>query len=81
MRKFITLAASAALLSSISVAGFAAEKSVEGKCKDQATKHHIAADKLDSYISSCVKKHTKKTATSTAPAPAAPAAPAATPGQ
>ncbi len=59
MRKMIAMATTGALLASISLAGFAAEKSVEEKCKEQAVKEKIAADKVDAYVKECVKKHTK----------------------
>ena len=77
MKKLIVLAATAALLTGVSVSTFA--KSVENKCKAQAEKHKIAEDKMDDYIKTCVEKHTKhhKKVASTTPAAAAPAAPAA----
>jgi hypothetical protein len=80
MKKLIVLAATAVLLTSISVSTFA--KSVEDKCKAQAEKHKIAADKMDDYVKTCVEKHMKhhKKAASTTPAPApAPAAAPAAP--
>ena len=89
MNKLIMLAACAALLTSVSVSGFAATKSLEDKCKAQAEKHKIGADKLDAYVKTCVDKHMKHVkhekkaaapvvtpAVSASPAPAAPAQPA-----
>jgi len=86
MKRFIVLAASAALLAGVSVSGFASTKSVENKCKAQAEKHKIGEDKLDAYVKTCVEKHMKHMkrvkhvkhekkaeAPAAAPAPAAPA--------
>jgi hypothetical protein len=93
MKKLIVMAATAALLASLSMSTFAASKSVENRCKAQAEKHKVSEDKLDAYVKECVEKHMKrmkhkrKTAeTKEAPkaeAPAAPAAPAtpATPAE
>ena len=75
MKKMIAMAAAGALLTSISLAGFAAEKSVEDKCKEEAVKEKIAADKVDAYVKTCVKKHAKMEGAAPATAPAAPAAP------
>lgn len=93
MNKLIMLAASAALLASVSVSGFAATKSMEDKCRAQAEKHKISEDKLDAYVKTCVDKHMKHAkhakrvkldkkaaapaVTSAVPASPAPAAPAA----
>ena len=82
MKKFIALAATAALLTSVSMSSFAAGKSVEEKCKAQAEKHKIAEDKLDAYVKTCVEKHMKRAKHAkkkAAPEAAAPAAPAAAP--
>jgi hypothetical protein len=69
MKKMIALAATGALLAGISLAGFAADKSVEDKCKQEATKEKIASDKMDAYIKTCVKKHSSmSSATPAAPA-------------
>lgn len=59
MKKLIVLAASAALLTSISVSSFAAGKTWEDRCKAQAEKHKISEDKLDAYVKTCVDKHMK----------------------
>lgn len=67
MNKLVTLAAIGALLTGISVSSFAAEKSVEDKCKEQAQKEMIAKDKADAYVKECVKKHTNMPGTSTTP--------------
>jgi hypothetical protein len=90
MKKMIVLAASAALLTCVSVSSFAATKSLEARCKAQAEKHKVSQDKMDAYIKTCVvkhmkhmkrvkhKKHVKKTeAKADAPAPAAASTPAA----
>jgi hypothetical protein len=84
MKKFIMLAAAATLLTGISMSSFASGKSLEERCKAQAEKHKIAADKLDAYVKTCVEKHMKhakhaKHEKKAAHEPAAPAAPAATP--
>ena len=81
MKKLIVMAACAALLAGVSMSSFAAEKTLEGKCKAQAEKHKIAEDKLEAYVKTCVAKHTKKrkkvaAAPAPAAAPMAPAAPA-----
>lgn len=81
MKKFIVLAASAALLSGMALSGAASAKTVEEVCKAQAEKHKIAADKVEVYVKTCMEKHGKQH-TAAAPAsttPAAPAAPAAPP--
>jgi len=91
MKKLIVMAATAALLASVSMTTFAAGKSFEDKCKAQAEKHKISADKLDAYVKECVEKHErwakkhhkkmeKKKEMKAAPkaeAPSAPATPAA----
>ena len=59
MKRLIVLAASAALLASVSVSSFASTKSVENRCKAQAEKHKISEDKLDAYVKTCVDKHMK----------------------
>ena len=59
MKKLMVLAATAALLTSISVSSLAATKSVEERCKAQAEKHKISEDKLDAYVKTCVDKHMK----------------------
>lgn len=68
MNKFVTLAAAGTLLTGISLSSFAAEKSVEEMCKEQAKKEMIAQDKLGAYVKECVKKH-QATSGTTAPAP------------
>lgn len=89
MKKMIVLAASAALLTCISVSSFASTKSFEERCKAQAEKHKISQDKLDAYVKTCVdkhmkhmkhvkhKKHAKKKVAAKADTPAPAAAPAA----
>jgi hypothetical protein len=57
MKKLIAIAAATTLLASVSVSSFAAEKSVEDMCKDQAKKEKIATDKVADYVKACVKKH------------------------
>jgi len=59
MKRLIVLAASAALLASVSISSFASTKSVENRCKAQAEKHKISEDKLDAYVKTCVDKHMK----------------------
>lgn len=68
MNKLIALTTAGALLATISLAGFAAEKSVEDKCKEEAVKEKIATDKVDAYVKTCVKKHTKAEGSMPAPA-------------
>jgi len=72
MKKLIAIAASAALLTSISMSSFAAEKSVEDMCKDQAKKEKIASDKVADYVKACVKKHNEMGGAGGGMAPAAP---------
>lgn len=59
MKKLIVLAAAAALLTSVSLPTFASDKSYEHRCKVQAERHKISADKMDAYIKDCVEKHEK----------------------
>jgi hypothetical protein len=59
MKKLIVMAATAALLTSVSMTTFAAGKSYEDRCKVQAEKHKISADKMDEYVKDCVAKHEK----------------------
>ena len=59
MNKLIVSVATAVMLTSVVVSGFAATSSYEGKCKAQAEKHKISADKLDAYVKTCVDKHMK----------------------
>lgn len=87
MKKMIVLAASAALLTCVSVSSFAATK-LEGRCKAQAEKHKVSQEKMDAYIKTCVdkhmrhmkhvkyKKHVEKKAETKADAPAPATAPA-----
>jgi undecaprenyl pyrophosphate synthase len=87
MKKLIVMAATAALLTSVSMSTFAAGKSLEDRCKAQAEKHKIGEDKMDAYVKECVEKHMKhmkhkhkkaeKKEAPKAEAPAAPATPAA----
>jgi hypothetical protein len=60
MKKLIVMAATAALLTSVSVSTFAAGKSFEDICKAQAEKHKISADKMDAFVKECVEKHKKR---------------------
>lgn len=77
MKNWIALAALLAMMS-VSLPGLAAGKTVEERCKAQAERHKIAADKLDAYVKTCIEKHhrTHKAEAKSAPAPAAPASPA-----
>lgn len=59
MKKLIVMAATAVLLSSVSMSTFASSKSFEHRCKLQAEKHKISADKMDAYVKDCVEKHEK----------------------
>jgi hypothetical protein len=70
MKRWMTVAAAAALLN-LSLFGLAAGKTLEERCKAQADRHKIAADKLDAYIKTCVAKHHRKPSVA-ASAPAAP---------
>ncbi|MEK7323240.1 MAG: hypothetical protein AABZ84_09195 [Pseudomonadota bacterium] len=75
MKKLIALTAVAALMSGVSLASFAAEKTHEEMCKEQAAKKHVSADKLDAFVKTCVEKHAKGAMSAPAGAPAAPTAP------
>ncbi len=75
MKKLIALSAVAALMSGLSVASFAAEKTHEEMCKAQAAQKHVSADKLDAFVKACVEKHAKSGMNAPAGAPAAPTAP------
>lgn len=59
MKKLIMMAATAALLGSVSMSTFAAGKSFEDRCKAQAEKHKVSTDKMDAYVKDCVEKHKK----------------------
>lgn len=50
----------------------AAQKSAEAACKAQAEKEHVAKDKLDAYMKSCIQKHAQA-ATTPGGTPAQPA--------
>jgi len=76
MNKLILASSVVALLAVGSFTANAADKlSLEDSCKAMATKDHVAADKTEAYVKSCVEKHAKTHAA--APAVAASAAPAA----
>ena len=81
MKRWIVMVAAAALVTGVPLASFAAGKTVEDKCKAEAEKHKVAADKLDAYVKECVEKHMKhqehaKSEKKEAPKAEAPAAPA-----
>jgi hypothetical protein len=57
MKKFVVVAASAALLAGVSLSTLAAEKSMEDMCKERATKEKVSADKMDAYVKSCMARH------------------------
>ena len=61
MKKFVIAAATVAMLSAITGSVMAAEKvdKATAYCEKMAKKHHITADKMDSYMKSCVDKHNK----------------------
>ena len=59
MKRLIVMAATAALLTSVSMSTFASSKSYEHSCKEQAEKHKISADKMDAYVKDCITKHKK----------------------
>ena len=40
-----------------------AHQSAEAACKAQAEKEHVAKDKLDAYLKSCIPKHTQAATT------------------
>ena len=73
MKKFIAIAASAALMASVSMSVLAAEKSAEEKCKDMAAKEKVSADKMDAYMKECVKKHSGMSMDKGTMAPSSPA--------
>ena len=61
--KKIALLAALSLLSATTINAVAAEKkkmTVEEKCKAQATKQKVSADKMDMFVKSCIEKHSKK---------------------
>jgi len=80
MKRWMTMAAAAALMS-VAVTGLAAGKTLEERCRAQAEKHQISADKLDAYIKTCVEKHHRRKHSAAAAAPAPAAAPAAAPAE
>jgi len=80
MNKLVLASSVVALLAVGSFTANAADKpSLEDNCKAMATKDHVAADKTEAYVKSCVEKHAKThaAAPAAAPAVAASAAPAA----
>ena len=80
MKRWITVGAAVALMS-VTLTALAAGKTLEERCRAQAEKHQISADKLDAYVKTCVEKHhrRKRPAATTAPAPAS--APASAPAE
>jgi hypothetical protein len=76
MKKWMVVAAAAAMIN-VSLSGLAAGKTLEERCQAQAEKHRIAAEKLDTYVKTCVEKHhTKHKPAASAKDPAPAAAPA-----
>lgn len=73
MKKFAMLVA-VSVLSTVSFSAFAATP--EEACKARAEKKHIAADKVDAFVTKCVEKHAKKKKAAKPAADAAATAPA-----
>ena len=75
MKKLVIVAAVIAMFSLASTGTVMAKskESAQDYCTKQAKKHHVTADKMDSYMKTCVEKHEKKHKKAAAK-PAAPAA-------
>lgn len=80
MKKLVIAAATLALFSVAAGSAFAEVNTdkVTAKCEKTAKKNHIADDKMEGYVKSCVEKH-QKAANKVASAKKAEAAPAAAP--
>jgi len=79
MKKLVILAAVLAMFSVASGTVMAKAKGDKATayCSKLAKKHHVTADKMESYMKTCVEKHEKKRVKKHKKAPAKPAAPAA----
>jgi len=75
MKKLAIVAAAIAMFSVASTGTVMAKSKESAKeyCTKMAKKHHVTADKMESYMKTCVEKHEKKHKKA-AEKPAAPAA-------
>jgi len=80
MNKLVIVAAAVAMFS-VASTGTVMAKAKGDKatayCSKLAKKHHVTADKMESYMKTCVEKHQKKHKKAAAKPAAKPAAPAA----
>ena len=62
MKKLVIVAAVIAMFSLASTGTVMAKskESAQDYCTKQAKKHHVTADKMESYMKTCVEKHEKK---------------------
>lgn len=63
MKKLVIAAAAIAMFSAASAGTVMAKEkanSANAYCSKLAKKHHVTADKMDSYMKTCVEKHEKK---------------------
>ncbi|MBI1424138.1 MAG: hypothetical protein GC149_11770 [Gammaproteobacteria bacterium] len=62
MKKLVIIAAALAMFSAASGTVMAKEKmdKATAYCTKLAKKHHVTADKMESYMKTCVEKHEKK---------------------
>jgi len=80
MKKLVTVVAALAMFSAASGTVMAKEKvdKATAYCSKIAKKHHVTADKMESYMKTCVEKHNKKYMKKHKKEAKKPAAPAAT---
>ncbi len=80
MKKLVIVAAAIAMFSAASGTVMAKAKGDKATayCTKLAKKHHVTADKMESYMKTCVEKHEKKLMKKHKKPAAKPAAPAAT---
>jgi hypothetical protein len=63
MKKLVIVAAAIAMFSAAFTGTVMAKEKVDratAYCSKLAKKHHITADKMESYMKTCVEKHQKK---------------------
>jgi len=77
MKKLAIVAAAVAMFS-VAASGTVMAKTDKATayCSKQAKKHHVTAEKMESYMKTCVEKHQKKRMKKAAKPAAKPAAPA-----
>ncbi|MGA7982941.1 MAG: hypothetical protein WCA32_22295 [Chromatiaceae bacterium] len=59
MKRTLVTTTALAFLFAAGAPAFAAHKTPEQLCKEQATKEHVSKHKREAFIKSCVQKHEK----------------------